>query len=58
VPTLSWMAPRRALSDLLLFESSGELSQFDASEHTTLATRRRWCGFPSVDGTSYPPRRW
>jgi hypothetical protein len=57
VPTLSRMALCRALVDLLLLESSGELSQSNASEHTLLAAQWRWCGFWIVDGTSCPPHR-
>jgi hypothetical protein len=40
VPALSWMASRWASTDWSLPESSWELSQIGANEHTSLATRR------------------
>jgi hypothetical protein len=42
VPTLSQMAPRWALADLLLLELSGELSQSDANNHTPLVVAMVW----------------
>jgi hypothetical protein len=55
----SWqMVPHQTFVDLSPLELSGESSQFDANEHTLLAARGQWHGFPLVDGTSYTPRRW
>jgi hypothetical protein len=42
VPTLSQMASRWALADLLLLELSGELSQSDANNHTPLVVAMVW----------------